>query len=349
MTSLRIRVLGPFVMAGAMLWVVPPTSAAQRAATEMGGSARELGGHRFVPNTVLGDPFLASRFTTSIGFGGARDLAVPIYNADDSLVQTLTGDLGFLAIDFAYQQQVTGWLALRGGLGAIARLGVDRFSFAAEGVSTVYGFDVGATGRLWGTSRLQLAVALDYSSSALYGVQPLTYLQGIAGEVRSAVDSVLAGGGPVDSTTVDSILARIDLSKYDVIKQGSADRTNVGLRLAYAATPWLGFTAATQTGVGQLLDNTGDLGIIDVGAAASLDLGVLWKVPIGVALSARYQNINERASDVAADVTTFGAFVSYAARRDLSLGLEIANSSLGQPTGGSLRASRGVINMIYYF
>ena len=40
-------------------------------------------------------------FTTSIGFGGARDLAVPIYNADDSLVQTLTGDLGFVITSYS--------------------------------------------------------------------------------------------------------------------------------------------------------------------------------------------------------------------------------------------------------
>ena len=321
---------------------------AQDTAQETGGRARELGGHRFVPSRIVADPFVASRFTNSIGFGGARNLEVPIYNYQDSLVTTVTGDLGFLNIDFEYQQQVTSWLALRGAAGAIARLGVDGFSFAAEGISTIYGYNLGATGTILRSGRFQLSAALDYSSNALYGVQPLTYLEGVAGEVRRAVDSVLTGGGTIDRPTIDTILARIDLSQYNVVEQGTADRTGVGLRAAYAAAPWLGFTVATQSGVGNLIQRK-DLGIIDVGAAASLDFGALWNVPIGVALSARYQNANERSSDLAADITTFGAFISYAARRDLALGLDLSNASLGQATGGTLRASRASITMTYYF
>ena len=323
-------------------------ASAQDTTNAMGGAGRELGGHRFVPSRNVLDPFVASRFTNSIGFGGARNLEVPIYNYQDSLVTTVTGDLGFLSIDFEYQQQVTGWLALRGAVGAVARLGVDGFSFAAEGVSTIYGYNVGATGRILRSGRFQLSGAIDYSSNALYGVQPLTYLQGVASEVRRGIDSVLALGGVVDSGTIRDILDQIDLSQYNAVQQGTADRTGVSLRLAYTAAPWLGFTVASQSGVGNLLRRS-DVGIIDVGAGASLDFGPLWRVPIGLALSARYQNASERSSDLGADLTTFGAFISYAARRDLALGLDLANSSLGQPSGGTLRASRIAVTMTYFF
>lgn len=332
----------------AILALSAAPAAGQDPSHEMGGAGRELGGHRFVPSRIVADPFVASRFTNSIGFGGARNLQVPVYNYQDSLVTTVAGDLGFLSIDFEYQQQVTGWLALRGAAGAIARVGVDGFSFAAEGISTIYGYNLGATGRILRSGRMQLSAALDYSSNALYGVQPLTYLQGVGGEVRQAIDSVLEAGGVVDSTTIREILNQIDLSQYDVVQQGSANRTSVGLRFAYAAAPWLGFTVATQSGVGNLIARN-DIGIIDVGAAASLDFGELWRVPIGVALSARYQNASERSSDLAADITTFGAFISYAARRDLALGLDLSNSGLSQPSGGTLRASRAAITMTYYF
>lgn len=345
----RIRTLLPLAIFAAASWASPSTLGAQRVTTEMGGSARELGGHRFIPTGALRDPFLASRFSSSISFGGARDLEVPIYNAQDSLVNVLTGDLGFLAIDFEYQQQITGWLALRGGAGGVARLGTDQFSFAAEGVSTIYGFNLGASGRLWGTERLQLTAMVDYSSSALYGVQPLTYLQGVTGEVRRAVDSLLAAGGVIDSATIDSVLRTIDLSKYNVVSSGSAQRTNVGLGVAWAAAPWLGFTVATQSGLGNLIDGNTDLGIVDVGASASIDLGVLWTVPLGIAVTGRFQNFNERSSDIAGDITTFSTFVSYAARRDLALGLEVTNASLGQPTGGTIRVSRAALAMTYFF
>ena len=333
----------------AILALTAVPAAAQEPTQEMGGRARELGGHRFVPSRIVADPFVASRFTTSLSFGGARDLEVPFYNAEDSLVRVLKGDLGFLGIDLDYQQQVTSWLALRGGVGAVARLGVDEFALAAEGVSTVYGAMLGATARILRAERFQLSAVVEYSTNTLYAMQPLTYLQGVAGEVRTAVDSVLAGGGTVDSATIDAILDQIDLSQYQAVQSGSGNRSNVGLRAAYAATPWLGFTVATQSGVGELLDRSTDLGIIDVGGAASIDLGPLWNVPIGVALSGRFQNMQERSSDLGADVTTFGAFVSYAARRDLALGLELATAGLTQPAGGTLRISRLALNMSYYF
>ncbi len=349
MASLRIRVVASVASISAMLGVAAPSVAAQRITTEMGGRARELGGHRFIPTGTLRDPFLASRFGSSISFGGARDLEVPIYNASDSVVQVLRGDLGFLAIDFEYQQQITSWLALRGGAGGVARLGTDQFSFAAEGVSTIYGFNLGASGRLWGNERLQLTAMLDYSSSALYGVQPLTYLQGVTGEVRRAVDSLLAAGGVIDSARIDSVLKTIDLSAYNVVTSGSAQRTNVGLGVAWAAAPWLGFTVATQSGLGNLIDDNTDLGIVDIGASASIDLGVLWTVPMGIAVTGRFQNFNERSSDIAGDITTFSTFLSYAARRDLALGLEVTNASLRQPTGATIRVSRAAVAMTYFF
>ena len=321
---------------------------AQQSSNEMGGSERELGGHRFIPSRNVPEPFLASRFTTAIGFGSVAGLTVPIYNYEDSLVRELEGDMGFLSIDFEYQQQLTSWLALRGGVGAVARAGVDAFSFAAEGLSTVYGANLGATGRILGNERFLLSATVDYSTSSLYGVQPITYLQGVAGEVRQAVQDFIDAGGTVDSESIDSILGELDLSEYDVVESGSASRTSVGLRAAYAAAPWLGFTVATQSGVGDLFGRS-ELGIIDVGATASLDFSKLWNVPVGVALAARYHNANERVSDIASDLTTFGAFISYAARRDLALGVDISNASLGQTTGGTVRVTRGAVTMTYYF
>jgi hypothetical protein len=337
------------LLLGAAALVAAPVLDAQRVDTVMGGRARELGGHRFVPSRVVADPFVASRFGSAISFGGARDLDVPIYNAEDSLLRVLNGDLGFLGIDLDYQQQVTDWLALRGAVGAVARLGVDEFALAAEGVSTVYGFGLGASARIWRSERFLVTAVLDYTTNSLFAMQPLTYLQGVAGEVRGAVDSVLAGGGTVDSATIDSILAVIDLSQYQAVQSGTATRSNVGLRAAYAASPWLGFTVATQSGVGELLDRSSDIGIIDLGGSASIDLDELWKVPIGVALAFRFQNIQDRSTDLGGDVTTFSGFVSYAARRDLALGLEITSASLTQPTGGTLRISRLSVNSAYYF
>ncbi|MGH7646062.1 MAG: hypothetical protein ACREMR_10815 [Gemmatimonadales bacterium] len=337
-------------IAAALLLVVAPLAAQDRSLI-MGGAARELSGHRFIPVLLAPDPFLSTRVTASLSFGGARDLAVPIRNLEDSLLKTVTGDLGFLGIDLEYQQRITGWLVVRAGLSGNARVGVDAFSFAAEGLSSVYGFNLGTTAGIWNNDRFQLSAALDHSSSALFGTEPLTYLSNVANEIERVIDSVVSSGTPIDSVVVDSILDAIDLSQFSVVESGSASRTSVGVRMAYAVAPWIGFTASLQTGVGHLLGGgSTEHGLIDVAGSASLDFGRLWKIPVGVALGVRYQNFNERASDIAAGITIVGAFISYTGRRDVALGLDLTRAQLGQrSTDQTIAVGRAALTITYYF
>ncbi|MGH7676305.1 MAG: hypothetical protein ACREMV_13625 [Gemmatimonadales bacterium] len=94
-------------IAADLLLAVAPLAGQDRTLI-MGGGSRELGGHRFIPSAIAPDPFLSTRITTSLGVGGARDLAVPIRNLEDSLLKTMTGDLMFLGLDLEYQQRVAG-------------------------------------------------------------------------------------------------------------------------------------------------------------------------------------------------------------------------------------------------
>jgi len=337
-------------VAAGLLLAVAPLAAQDRTLT-MGGGARELGGHRFIPSSVAPDPFLSTRVTASLGFGGARDLAVPIRNLEDSLLKTVTGDLGFIGLELEYQQRVAGWLVVRAGLSGSGRLGVDAFSFAAEGLSTVYGFNVGTTAGVVQTERFQLSAALDYGSSSLFGTKPLTYLRNVADEIERVIDSIAASGTPIDSIVVDSVLDAIDLSPFSVVESGSSSRTAVGVRMAYAAAPWIGFTASLQTGVGDLIgESSTEHGIIDVAGSASIDLSRLWKVPIGIALAARYQNFNARASDDVTGLTTVSTFIAYTGKRDLALGLELTSAQLGQPsTDQKISVGRAALSITYYF
>ncbi len=337
-------------IAAALLLAVPPLAGQDRTLV-MGGGARELGGHRFIPSSIAPDPFLTTQVSASLGFGAARNLVVPIRNLEDSLLKTETGDLGFLGIDLQYQQRVTGWLVVRAGLGASARLGVDAFSFAAEGLSSVYGVNLGTTAGILKKERFQVSAALDYASNSLFATKPLTYLRNVAGEIERVIDSIAGSGTPIDSAVVDSVLDAIDLSQFSVTESGSSSRTSVGVRMAYAAAPWIGFTASLQTGVGDLIGSSStDHGIIDVAGSASLDFGRLWKVPVGVALAARYQNFNARAGDEVAGLTTLSAFISYTGRRDLALGIELSSAQLGQPsTDETVSVGRAALTITYYF
>jgi hypothetical protein len=334
-----------------LLLAVPPLVGQDDRTLVMGGGARELGGHRFIPSAVAPDPFLSTRVSASLGAGRARNLTVPIYNLEDSLLKTETGDLMFLGLELEYQQRLAEWLVVRAGLGGSGRLGVDAFSFAAEGLSTVYGLNLGTTVGILRQERFQLSAALDYSSNSLFATKPLTYLRNVAGEIERVIDSIAGSGTPIDSIVVDSVLDAIDLSQFSVTESGSSARTSVGVRMAYAAAPWIGFTASLQTGVGDLIGSSStEHGIIDVAGSTSMDFGRLWKVPIGVALAARYQNFNARASDAVAGLTTVSAFIGYTGRRDLALGLELSSAQLGQPsTDQTISVGRAALSITYYF
>ncbi|MGH7340261.1 MAG: hypothetical protein ACREKH_07205 [Candidatus Rokuibacteriota bacterium] len=337
-------------IAAALLLAVAPLAGQDRTLI-MGGGSRELGGHRFLPSAVAPDPFLSTRVGASLGFGAARDLAVPIRNLDDSLLKTVTGDLGFLGLELEYQQRVAGWLVVRAGLGGSGRLGVDKFSFAAEGLSTVYGFNLGTSAGILKSERFQLTAALDYSSNSLFGTQPLTYLSNVGGEIERVLDSIAGSGTPVDSAVVDSVLDAIDLSQFSVVESGSSARASVGVRMAYAAAPWIGFTATLQTGFGDLIGRSStEHGIIDVAGSASIDFRLLWNVPVGIALAGRYQNFNARAGSEVAGLTSFSAFIGYTGRRDLALGVELSTAQLGQPsTDKTISVGRAALSMTYYF
>src|SRR5690349_3055645 len=84
---------------------------------------RCLDGFRFLPSSVVGDPFATTYFENATGGGMALDLKVPVRNLSGETIDSLKGDIGFFLLDFTYQKSVARWLALRTNVTAVGRVG----------------------------------------------------------------------------------------------------------------------------------------------------------------------------------------------------------------------------------
>ena len=84
-----------------------------------------LGSHRFMPNSIVKDPFINTYIRNSVGIGQALDLDIPIVVIDGQEIFGLRGDLVFASFDFEYHHTVKDWLAVWGRFNILARLGND--------------------------------------------------------------------------------------------------------------------------------------------------------------------------------------------------------------------------------
>jgi hypothetical protein len=262
---------------------------------------RTFGGHSFIPSSNMSDPFMGTYIRTTVGAGRALDMQVPVYNLDGDQVATLSGNIAFLQLGLAYQQQIVRWLALRATFTGSARVGTNHVALLAEGASAVYGGTFGASFRLVEKDKFLLTALAETRSNSLYSISPLQF-------VYDVIES-----GTIDSTT-------------GLLAKGDNWRLIGGLRTAYAFAPWIGITGIAEFGPATrfFADDTGERNTsqLSLGGTVSIDLRPGTNVPIGFVGSVFYQSESDRGDDIVGRQTLFGLGVFYTGRDDLSLGLE---------------------------
>jgi hypothetical protein len=262
-------------------------------------SARTLNGHTFIPSNVIRDPFITTLVRTQTGGGFATNVSRDVENeAIDSLIDALTGDLAFMALEFEYQHGLTDWLAVRGSASGGARLGTGAQSVLAEGVTSNFTFEFGATARVLEREKWLLSGTLRIKPSTQYRLD-------ILGFVRRAIEE-----GEISDD--NSVVVRSE-------GIGGA----VGFGTAYAPKPWLGFVVNGDLGYADTFSEDGRRDLAwDIGGLASFDLNPLIGVPLGFIASGMQDSFVVDNSDITEKVTTFGWGVAYTGRSDFSLSLE---------------------------
>ena len=323
----RGLLIGCALLAGVSLHT--PASAAPDPDTT--AAPRYLAGHLFTPSTLVPDPFIATSFATTTAGGRAVNLKIPIYNLRGDQINEVSGDMGFVLLEFNYEQRLATRYALRIAVNGGARLGTTPPSFLADGVSSIFGYGLGGSMRLVEKHNWQLAGTLDLRSNSLTTVSPV-------GIVKSAFEQSR------NNDTTGAVIAD------SLLETGNNLRVLIGGRAAYAPAPWVGLTAFVEGGLGQRFQEAGNLGVINLGFAADFDMNPLRRLPIGFLVSFRSESLTERSEDIGGGLQSYGFGVFYTGRRWFSLGLENTYQRLDQvATGSSADIVQSRIVMRYDF
>jgi hypothetical protein len=281
-----------------------------------------LAEHMFLTNNLVRDPFIKTFVRNSLGIGRAVDVEIPIIQFDTSTVVGTTGDLVFAFLDFEYQHAVRDWLAARGEVRVLGRLGTDAGALLADGVTAVTAFEFGWLVRLLQGRRTLLSADVKVSNNNTTAVNLLQF-----------VDDVIAGRP-----------ARI-------VRQTPSLRGGGGLRFAWGATPFFGLTALGEVGYGESADRTADdQAYFQLGGTLDFDFSKISPAPIGVVLGGKVDTFPEGGEDFTNELLSALLRVAYNGRADFVVALDFTFEQFdSKALDQTIRLGSTGISMRYFF
>ena len=298
--------------------VLPATTAGAQASAQSAQSSAQsspschrcLNGFRFVPSSVVDEPFTNTSFENATGGGMALNLNVPVRKLDGDTIGTLNGNIGFFLLDFEYQKSVAKWLALRVGVNGIGRLGTSLEALVASGISAAMGGFIGATVPVWSKPNFLISAVADLKNNKQWDVDPYSF-------AKDVVDS-----GYNDTT------------KAVLLSSERVNRWSFGLRGAWAVKPWMGLTANIEPG-GADGEVSGNKSLSTFGALAGFDLHKLWDVPISTTLAYRVRTGSGKSGNISGGYRSAQLGVYYNALREVLIGGDFFYSTV-RVQGGSI-------------
>jgi len=305
----------PRLLLTALAFAVLPASTAPAQAPAQSSAQstpchRCLNGFRFVPSSVVDEPFVNTSFENATGGGMALNLNVPVRNLDGDTVSTLNGNIGFFLLDFEYQKQVAKWLGLRVGLNGIGRLGTSLEALVASGISAAMGGYIGATVPIWTKPNFMVSAVADLKNNKQWDVDPYTY-------AKDVVDS----GYTPDSKAV-------------LLGSERVNRWSFGVRGAWAVKPWMGLTANIEPG-GADGEVSGNKSLNTFAALAGFDLHKLWDVPISTSVGYRVRTGSGKSGNISGGYRSAQLGVYYNALSSVLIGGDFFYSTI-RVQGGSI-------------
>ena len=284
---------------------------------------RTLNGYSFIPSGLIEDPFAVSHFRNSTGGGLAFDLATPFVDFDGDTLGALVGDVGFLQLDFGWQQRFGNWFAARVGLGAVGRVGIDRQSALAQGVTAIARWSVGATAQIYRSRSFAFSTAVDFTQSGIVGLDPFGFAQSVVDE-----------GIETDSS---------------LIRTTNAKSGKLSARVAWAPANWIGLTWTIEGGLTGLTDDDNNTRL-GGGGSVGIDFANIVSFPLGILLSAESEAFNPNGPDLATRATGVGLGLFYTGWSDFSIGLESTWRKLKRRDDGkTFDAFLAALNLQYFY
>jgi len=234
------------------------------------GTGQRLGvlaDHEFIPSSFIRDPFVRTFLHTGMGFGSTINRVAPPVEIAGKPLTGPKGDLLYALLEVEYQQALRSWLAVRGRLNVVGRMADETTTLIAQGVTVLYGFDLGWVVRIAETERLSVSGTLGLKNSASTDVYLQRFIEGIItnGEVTwwnklVLTTPTLRGTAGVQGAYALTRLTGLTFSGWldygESMNRGEADKwyyafsAAVDFNLRSNGGPPIGFVVGGKTGTG---------------------------------------------------------------------------------------------------
>ncbi|MCU0372973.1 MAG: hypothetical protein MUE56_06990 [Ignavibacteria bacterium] len=263
-----------------------------------------LNGFRFMHSDIVKDPFINTYLKVGVGSATAVGMDSYVKNFQGAIVDTVSGDLNYVAGNLEFQYAVNNWLSFKGSYTGYGRIGKNTYTILTSGVSYTTGYTLGGKANFYNSKKTSMSGGLEFSSTEVYMYNVYDYIKRII-------------ANPGDSTLRDDLLEKDNIYKL------SAD-----YNIAYAPANWFGILGIAGLGITKPFQQK-ERGNLKIGANASVDFlnvrGI--NFPIGLAGSARYSVMSETGED-ASNVLTFAFRIGYTGHKDFDIGLEAGYQKL---------------------
>ena len=283
-----------------------------------------LGEHKFMPNSIVKDPFIKTYIRNSVGIGQALDLDIPIVVIDGQEVFGLRGDLMFASLDFEYQHAVKDWLAVWGRFNILARLGNDTQALLSQGLTANIGFEFGWLFKLMKKDNTMLSLSFSLENGSATIVNLLNFIDSIIGD---------------------------DSSNVSLVNNVQSLRGGSGLRFAWAASKFFGFYVTGELLYGQSAEVRGESQFFyNIGGVLDFDLNAVSVLPFGILIGYSQTNLQNSGDGTKGDLSTFFFRIGYNKTSDFSIGIESSFNKIPvQSIDQTINAGLTKIMLRYYF
>ena len=282
-----------------------------------------LGGHRFIwnPFTETAVPRTHVRNLTGGGkFTGVE--FIPSFDLGNGItVPALVGDLLFAELEFEYMHQVQPWLGVWGRIGGVGRVGTDSGVLLAQGVTAVFGYDLGWLLRLYENESFVLSGIAALSNDGVTDVNLLRWARGVIEDT---------GARLVDS--------------------GPRLRGKGGLRAAWGLNESWGLQFKSELGYGEpttLGDDSAWLG--EHAVSVSYDLAPKTEVPLGFVLSGGSRSSPREGGKPNVSSSDVGLRTAFTGRDNFLIALDTRWSGIELTDGDAVSLFRGALSLQLYF
>jgi hypothetical protein len=282
-----------------------------------------LGGHRFIWNSFTESPFPRTHVRNNTGGGKITGLEFfPSFDLGGGIIlPAVKGDLLFAELEFEYMQQVQPWLGVWARVGGIARVGTDAGSVLAQGVSAIFGYELGWLFRLYQNDSFVLSGTAALSDDGVTDVNVLRWVRGV-----------------------------IDDTGEPLVSSGPRLRTKGGLRAAWGLNENWGLQFKSELGYGEptipLVDSEW---IWDHAASVSYDLAPTTSVPLGFVLSGASRAAPREGGNPEVRSRDVGLRTAFTGRDNFLVAFDTNWNSFQLPDGDDVSLIRAGLSLQLFF